>query len=95
MIYYINIFWEIVVGAIILYGVHDNSALFNQKSMALTPKKIYCIFSGVLWILISGLRSLSVGSDTESYYISYTYSIYSGIVFSFHLKIANYQTIMR
>ena len=39
MIYYINIFLEIVVGAIILYGVHDNSALFSQKAMALTRKK--------------------------------------------------------
>ena len=71
MIYYINVFLEIVVGAIILYGVYDNSALFSQKAMSLTRRKIYCIFSGVLWILISGLRSLSVGADTDSYYISY------------------------
>lgn len=71
MIYYINIFLEIVVGIIILYGTNDNLVLFSQQTMALTRKKVYCIFSGVLWILISGLRSLSVGSDTESYYISY------------------------
>ena len=71
MIYYINIFLEIIVGAIILYGGNDNSDLCGQKTMALIRKKIYCIFSGVLWILISGLRSLSVGADTDSYYISY------------------------
>lgn len=71
MIYYINIFLEIVVGAIILYGVYNGSDLFGQKAMSLTRKKIYCIFAGSLWILISGLRSLTVGSDTDSYYISY------------------------
>ena len=71
MIYYINIFFEIAIGVIILYGAYDGSDLFSQKPMSLTRKKIYCIFSGFLWILISGLRSLSIGADTESYYISY------------------------
>ena len=71
MVYFINIFLEIAIGAVILYGICEGSAFFGQKAMSLSRKKAYCIFSGILWILISGLRGLTVGSDTQSYYMSY------------------------
>lgn len=71
MIYYINIFLEIILAIILLYGVADNSKLLSQKVMSVERKKWYCILSGSLWILISGLRGLSVGADTSAYYYSY------------------------
>lgn len=56
MVYYINIGLLIVLGAVLL-GIKP------------TPKKkvLFCILAGISWILISGLRGLSVGVDTENY----------------------------
>ncbi len=71
MVYYINIFLEIILAMILLYGRLDAPQLFTQKVMSSERKKWYCILSGVLWILISGLRGLSVGADTFAYYYSY------------------------
>ena len=71
MIYYINVFLEIIAGLVLSYGVTDNLGILNQRVMSNDRKKIYCVFSGTLWILISGLRALSVGADTQAYYISY------------------------
>lgn len=71
MVYYINIFLEIILAMILLYGVLDNSQLLAQKVMSSERKKWYCIISGGVWILISGLRGLSVGADTYTYYYSY------------------------
>lgn len=71
MVYYINIFLEIILAMILLYGVIDGSQLLTQEVMSSERKKWYCILSGGLWILISGLRGLSVGADTFAYYYSY------------------------
>lgn len=71
MVYYINIFLEIILAMILLYGVIDGSQLLTQEVMSSERKKWYCILSGGLWILISGLRGLSVGADTFTYYYSY------------------------
>lgn len=71
MVYYINVFLEIIMAIVLLYGVADQSRLLTQEVMSSERKKWYCIFSGSLWILISGLRGLSVGADTYSYYYSY------------------------
>lgn len=71
MVYYINIFLEIILAMILLYGAMDGSQLLTQEVMSSERKKWYCILSGGLWILISGLRGLSVGADTSAYYYSY------------------------
>lgn len=71
MVYYINILLEIILAMILLYGVLDGSQLLTQEVMSSERKKWYCILSGVLWILISGLRGLNVGADTSAYYYSY------------------------
>lgn len=46
MVYYINIFLEIILAMILLYGVLDNSQLLAQKVMSSERKKWYCIISG-------------------------------------------------
>ena len=71
MIYYINILFEIILAIVLLYGVVGSSELLSQEAMSFERKKWYCILSGGLWILISGLRGLSVGADTSVYYYSY------------------------
>lgn len=71
MVYYINIFLEIILAMILLYGGLDSSQLLTQEVMSLERRKWYCILSGGLWILISGLRGLGVGADTAAYYYSY------------------------
>lgn len=71
MIYYINVFLEIVFGIFILYGINEESDFFQQKVMSYNRKKVYCIFAGILWILISGLRGLEIGADTYAYFTSY------------------------
>lgn len=40
---------------------------FGEKSAVLDKNAIYCIVASTLWILLSGLRGLSVGADTLSY----------------------------
>lgn len=71
MVYYINVILEIIMAMILLYGVINGSQLLTQEVMSSERKKWYCILSGGLWILISGLRGLSVGADTYAYYYSY------------------------
>lgn len=71
MVYFINILLEIIMAMILLYGVINGSQLLTQEVMSSERKKWYCILSGGLWILISGLRGLSVGADTSAYYYSY------------------------
>lgn len=71
MIYYINIFIELVLAIIILYGSANGSKMLATESMSIERRKCYCIVCGGLWILISGLRGLSVGADTTAYYYSY------------------------
>lgn len=71
MVYHINIILEIILAMILLYGVLDSSQLLTQEVMSLERRKWYCFLSGGLWILISGLRGLSVGADTATYYYSY------------------------
>lgn len=57
MVYFINIFL-IFAWAILLLKNNPNP----------TKKKIYCAIIALQWILISGLRHWSIGSDTLSYY---------------------------
>lgn len=71
MVYYINMLLEIILAVILLYGVLDGSQLLTQEVMSLERKKWYCILSGSFWILISGLRGLTIGADTSAYYYSY------------------------
>ena len=71
MVYYINIFFEIILAVILPYGVLYGSQFLTQNVMSAERKKWYCILSGSAWILISGLRGLSVGADTSAYYYSY------------------------
>ena len=44
-----------------------------QVNPSKVKKKVYCIIITIQWTLISGLRALSVGSDTESYYNNFEY----------------------
>lgn len=57
MVYFINIFL-IFVWAVILLKHNPNQ----------TKRKVYCGIVALQWILISGLRHWSIGSDTLSYY---------------------------
>lgn len=60
MVYFINIFL-IFAWAILLLKNNPNP----------TKKKIYCAIIALQWILISGLRHHSVGSDTYQYYFRF------------------------
>lgn len=60
MVYFINIFL-IFVWAILLLKNNPNP----------TKKKIYCAIIALQWILISGLRHHSIGSDTYQYYFRF------------------------
>lgn len=71
MVYYINFVIELLAAMILLRGVMANTDLLQQAVMSNDRRKWYCIFCGTLWILISGLRGLSVGADTEVYYYMY------------------------
>ncbi len=71
MVYYINLGLEILAAMILLRGVLPGYSLLQQDVMSYYRRKWYCIFCGILWILISGLRGLSVGADTINYYNSY------------------------
>ena len=59
-IFIINIVLIICEGLWLLYQVP------SQKN-----KKKFCYLASVQWILISGLRHISVGADTEQYYINF------------------------
>lgn len=56
--YLINIFFIIFWGGVILVPNYSD-----------TRKKVYCIIVTIQWILISGLRHISVGPDTYAYKI--------------------------
>jgi len=66
MVYYLNIFVEIFLGICLLGGYTINGDLKNERLLH-TQKEIYCGICGILWILISGLRGISVGADTLAY----------------------------
>ena len=59
-VYLINIFLILFWGFIFLY---------NQNSDR--NKKIYCVLVALQWIIISGLRHISIGTDTEAYKYSF------------------------
>lgn len=59
-IYLINIFL-IILWAVLLLGKEPNSK----------KKKIFCIIVTMQWILLSGLRHISVGPDTYTYKVNY------------------------
>lgn len=70
MIYYFNFCIEFFL------GFHfSNTGYFSgikiRNDSFYRQKKAYCIICGALWILISGLRGLSVGADTLAYKISF------------------------
>lgn len=60
MVYFINIFF-IFLWAVVLLKYNPNQ----------TKRKIYCGIVALQWILISGLRHHSVGSDTYQYYLRF------------------------
>ena len=60
MIYLINILLIIIYGLFLL-GYNTNS----------NKKKLFCILASLQWILLSGLRDISIGADTLSYKISF------------------------
>lgn len=49
-----------------------NILLLLKKKNSSLNKKIYCIIVSTQWILLTGLRDLSIGSDTISYYGGFT-----------------------
>ncbi|MDD5457680.1 MAG: EpsG family protein, partial [Candidatus Margulisbacteria bacterium] len=57
-IYLINIFLIMLSGALFLYGVPERR-----------NKKLFCILASSQWVLLSGLRHISIGPDTYSYKI--------------------------
>ncbi|MGN0571788.1 MAG: EpsG family protein [Candidatus Fimenecus sp.] len=62
-VYLINIFLILLMGFLCIYIEP------NQRKRA-----IFCGFSALNWILISGLRGLSVGADTPGYARSFQYA---------------------
>lgn len=56
-VYLVNIALICFWGFLLLYGKSTDK-----------KKKIYCTIVAMQWILISGLRHISVGSDTDQYY---------------------------
>lgn len=62
-VYLFNIFLLIIWSVIIL----DNKGINNRK-------KLFCIFASFQWIVISGLRHLSIGADTYAYKV-YSYDL--------------------
>lgn len=59
-VYLINIFFVVFWGIILIY---------NKKSDSNT--KLYCSIVAIQWILISGLRHISIGADTDGYLRSF------------------------
>lgn len=59
-VYLINIFLILFFGYVFLYRVQSD---YNTK--------IYCGIVALQWILISGLRDISIGADTEAYLDSF------------------------
>ena len=57
-VYLVNIALILFLGVVMLHA-HSN----DKK------KKLYCIIVSTQWALISGLRDVSVGADTENYKI--------------------------
>lgn len=70
MIYYLNFCIEFFLGLNLFNSGYSNGIKIRNDSFYL-QKKAYCIICGVFWILISGLRGLSVGADTLAYKISF------------------------
>lgn len=68
MVYYLN-FWFEIIFAIAVFG--NVAGVENELVYNYSRRKKYCILAGAIWILISGLRSLSVGADTYGYYQSF------------------------
>lgn len=55
-----------IVYTMLIYVVGLSTNMFNEKS-----RKRYMLFSGVLLVLISGLRSYNLGTDTMVYYSAF------------------------
>lgn len=70
MIYILNIFIELILGVVFL-SVNSFDGAVISNDFAYKQKKRYSIICGVLWILISGLRGMSVGADTFAYQQSF------------------------
>lgn len=70
MIYFFNFCIELFLGFDLSNAGYSNGTKIRNDSFY-RQKKEYCIICGVLWILISGLRGLSVGADTLAYKISF------------------------
>ncbi len=60
MVYFINIFFIFLWAVILL-----------KHNPSIIKKKLYCAIVALQWILISGLRHHSVGSDTYQYYLRF------------------------
>lgn len=58
-VYLINIFLIIMFGAFFLYG----PPLWRNK-------KLFCVLATSQWVLLSGLRHISIGADTYSYKVT-------------------------
>ena len=57
------IFYLINIALILIWGV-----VLLRMNPSEKKKKIYCIIIALQWILLSGLRDWSIGSDTYAYY---------------------------
>ena len=50
------------IALILLWGI-----LLIYRNPTKQKRKIFCIIASIQWILVSGLRGLSVGADTDNY----------------------------
>lgn len=81
-VYLFNIFLNIIFASALLYKGEDNSEKRN--------KKIYITLASLQWILISGLRHVSVGADTYEY----SQSFYRALNTSWTDAINNFHNIL-
>ncbi len=51
-----------------LFMVLSGMLLLNYGKNYKVQKKLFCVLASFQWILISGLRDISIGTDTEQYY---------------------------
>lgn len=70
MIYILNVVFEVFLGIVFLNS-YAFSGLGEYDLDYQNQKKQYVVSCCILWILISGLRSLQIGADTTAYFNSF------------------------
>ncbi len=69
---YLIILFSLVIPGVLLYPNNSEIRILSFSGKKIEGQTLYCIIVAAIIIIIAGMRSVTVGSDTQRYYIQYT-----------------------